>query len=210
MKGKSIQQEPTAKLLGITFDQHLTWNEQINIITKSNYNILRILKTFKRFTPRNIRKILAESLILSRINYFIVLHSQIPKYLQNRLQRLQNCAAGYVLRKYGNTLDVINLNWIPVAENTEFNVSKLAYQGLHDKNWPEYLPIKLTERRRNLRLDKSGPMIDYGEKNTFQQQPNEVFTTLPVNIRICENKKSCINKVRSFYKDKALARILSL
>ena len=37
--------------LGVTFDQHLTLNEQINTITKSNYNILRILKAFKRFTP---------------------------------------------------------------------------------------------------------------------------------------------------------------
>ena len=33
-KGKSIQQELTAKLLGVTSDQHLTWKEQINIITK--------------------------------------------------------------------------------------------------------------------------------------------------------------------------------
>ena len=55
-------------------------------------------------------KKLAEPLILSRINYCIVVHSQIPKCLQKRLQRLQNCAAGYVLRKYVNTLDVIILN----------------------------------------------------------------------------------------------------
>ena len=67
----------------------------------------------------------------------------MPNHLQNRLQHLQNCAAGYIFGKYLNTLDVINLNWLPVAENTEFNISKLAYQGLHDKNWPEYLLIKL-------------------------------------------------------------------
>ena len=141
--GKSIQQQPPAKLLGVTFDQHLTWNEQINIITKSNYNILRILKTFKLFIPWNVQKSLAESLILSRINYCIIAHSQIPKYIQNRLQHLYNCAAGYVIGKYAYKLDVINLNWLPVAENRDFNISKFAYHGLHDKNWPEYLPIKL-------------------------------------------------------------------
>ena len=124
-----------------------------------------MLKTFKRFTPWNVQKRLAESLSLSRINYCIVVHSQMLKYFQNRLQHLQNCAAGYVVGKYANTSDIINLNWLPVAKNTEFNVSKLAYQGLHDKNWPKYLPIKLVERRRNLRSDKSGPMIGYGEKN---------------------------------------------
>ena len=36
--------------LRVTFDQHLTLNEQINTITKSDYNILRILQAFKRFT----------------------------------------------------------------------------------------------------------------------------------------------------------------
>ena len=46
-------------------------------------------------------------------------------------------------------------------------------------------------------MDKSGPMVDYGEKNIFQQQANEVLNTLPLNIRICENKKSFINKARS-------------
>ena len=53
-------------------------------------------------------------------------------------------------------------------------------------------------------------MIDCGEKNNFRQQADEIFNTLPVNIRICENKKSFINKARSFYKDKALARVLTL
>ena len=53
-------------------------------------------------------------------------------------------------------------------------------------------------------------MIDYGEKNAFQQLANEVFNTLPVNIRKCKNKKSFTKKARSFFKDKALARILSL
>ena len=46
---KSIKQKPTAKLLGITFDCSLTWNEQINIITKSTYGVLRVLKSCKRF-----------------------------------------------------------------------------------------------------------------------------------------------------------------
>ena len=45
---KSIKQNPAAKLLGITFDCNLTWNEQINHITKSTYGVSRALKTFKR------------------------------------------------------------------------------------------------------------------------------------------------------------------
>ena len=62
-KGKSTQREPTGKLLGVAFNQHLIWNGQIGIIAKSNYKTLRILKTFRWFGPWNVRKSLAESLI---------------------------------------------------------------------------------------------------------------------------------------------------
>ena len=117
------------------------------------------------------------------------------------MQHLQNCAAGYVLGKYTDTLDLINLNWLSVAGNKEFKVSKVACQGLHDKNWSEYLPINFIKRRRSFRSEKSRPMINIntdGETNTFQQQAevlsSEVFSTLPVRIwknnRICENKQS--------------------
>ena len=41
--GKSINQKPTAILLGITFHCNLTWNEEINIITKLNYGALKVL-----------------------------------------------------------------------------------------------------------------------------------------------------------------------
>ena len=122
------------------------------------------------------------------------MHSQIPKYLHNRLQHLQNCDAGYVLGKYVNILDVIYLNWLPVAENTKFNISKLAYEGLHDKNWSEYLPIKFIGLRRNLRLGKSGPMIDYGEENIFLRLM-KFLICYQLTFRTCEKNKSFINSV---------------
>ena len=59
---------------------------------------------------------LAESLILSRINYGIVLYKKALAYLIKRIQRLQNAAAGYVLMRYSNEKDVISLNWLPIIE----------------------------------------------------------------------------------------------
>ena len=79
LNDKSIKQKPTAKLLGITFDCNLTRNEQINIIAKSTYDVLRVLKTYKRFTSFTTRKSLAESLVLSRINYCNVVYDQMPQ-----------------------------------------------------------------------------------------------------------------------------------
>ena len=120
---KSIKQKPTAKLVGITFDSNVTWKEQVNILTDSTYGLLRVLKTLKRFTPFPTRKFLAESLVLSRINYYNVVYGQSLNYLVKRLQRVQNCAAGYVLGRYANAADVVNWNWLPILENIEYNIA---------------------------------------------------------------------------------------
>ena len=61
---KSIAEETTVKLLGVNFDQNLTWSSHVNGIVKASYRILQALKTFKRFTPFKVRKSLAESLVL--------------------------------------------------------------------------------------------------------------------------------------------------
>ena len=103
---KSIKQKPTAKLLGITFDCNFTWNKQINIITKSTYDALRVLKTFKHFTLFKTCKYLAELLVLLHINYCNVVYDQMPNYLVKRLQGVLNCVAGYVLSRYANAVDI--------------------------------------------------------------------------------------------------------
>ena len=93
---QSIQQKANVKLLGVIFDQHLTWIDQINNIIRSTHGTLRVLRKFSRFTPMKVRKTLAEALILSKINYCNVVFGQLSKYLINRLQRVQNTTAGYV------------------------------------------------------------------------------------------------------------------
>ena len=74
-----------------------------------------------------VRKALAEVLILSKI-HFNAVYGQLPKYLINRLQRVQNTTAGYVYGCYSKMLDVINLNWLPIEENIEMNTIKLAHK----------------------------------------------------------------------------------
>ena len=145
--GKSIKQKVTAKLLGITFD----WNEQINILTKSTYGVLRVLKTFKRYTPFTTRIFLAKSLVLSWTSYCNVVYDQMSNYLVKRLQRLWNCAAGYFLCRYANAVDAVNLSWLPTLEGIEYNIIKLTYQGLNDKIWLSYLSVKIVTQKRTLR-----------------------------------------------------------
>ena len=80
-----------------------------------------------------VRKTLAKALILPKINYCNVVYSQLPKYLINRLQGVQNTTAGYVYGQYAKTLDVINLKRLPIEENMEMNTVKLAHKSLDNE-----------------------------------------------------------------------------
>ena len=98
---------------------------------------------------------LAESLILSRISYGLVLYKSSPAYLIKRIQRLQNAAAGYVLTHYSNEKDVISLNWLPIIELIDFEISKLAHKALYDESWPNYLSLNRKKIMRDLRNNDS-------------------------------------------------------
>ena len=75
VNGKSIEQV-TLKLLGILFQQNLMWNNHIAQLLSSCYGSITVLKKLS-FTPYNIRKQLAEALILSKLDYCNVLYHGI-------------------------------------------------------------------------------------------------------------------------------------
>ena len=206
---QSIQQKANVKLLGVIFDQHLTWIDQINNIIRSTHGTLRVLRKFSRFTPMKVRKTLAEALILSKINYCNVVYGQLPKYLINRLQRVQNTTAGYVYGRFAKTLDVINFNWLPIEENTEMNTVKLAHKSLNYKLWSNYVKLALTECKRNLRSSYLWSIIKQGDDYTFQQQAT-AFNNLQKDFKEINDIKAFSRKIKEFYKDKVLTRALSL
>ena len=119
----------------------------------------------------------------------------MPIYLVKRLQRVQNCAVGYVI---GNAIDVVNLNWLPILEGIEYIISKLGYQGLNDKNWPSYLPVEIVTQKKTLRSNNSEPCIDHGEKHTFEDQAKNALYKLPINIRSNESKIIFFRQARNF------------
>ena len=137
--GHSIKQESTVKLLGVMVDQNLSWTDQINHVIKSAQSNLQVIKRFQRFTPFNVRKTLAESLVLSKLNYCNTVYSQIPQYMKKKLQRIQNCATGYVLRKFAHREDVVNFGLLLIEQKVEMDLAVADFKALNNKNWPSYL-----------------------------------------------------------------------
>ena len=105
-----LERVQVMKLLGVTIQEHLKWNDHVREAQKATYGTLRALRQIKRMTPFRLRKNLAESLILTRIDYAVTLYgNNLQEYLKHRIQKVINSAAGYVYNRYSKQIDVVNL-----------------------------------------------------------------------------------------------------
>lgn len=148
------------------------------------------------------------------MNYCNLLLSDAPKYQLKRLQKIQNAAAGFVLKRHANVQDVIDLKWLPVEESIDTALAKTAHNAIHNVNWPTYLRLTRAHvKNRNLRsaednkfnIDATGSL-----NGCFADLAAKCFNDLPVNIKKIESKP-CFNvKCFNYYFDKATARILNL
>ena len=55
----------------------------------------------------------------------------IPEYLLKRLQRVLLAAAGFVLGRYADMLDLIKLGWMPMRERSEYQLLNTVFKALH-------------------------------------------------------------------------------
>ena len=53
-------------------------------------------------------------------------------------------------------------------------------------------------------------IVELGEKNTFGDKANDIFNDLPKTIRVIKDGNCFIKETKRYYRDKALARSLSL
>ena len=206
--GKSIEQKRNVKLLGILFDENLTWNDQVNRLIKSSYATLRALRKFGRFTPYHVRKSLAEALILSKLNYGCVVFGQIPKYMIQRLQKVQNITAAYVFSRYATTKDVIDLKWLPMKELIQWNTVKLVHKSKFDPKHPDYLKVEFHNPKRVVRSENQEPLVAFADSKTFQAQA-KTFDVLPDKLKTMKEYKKFSKDSKIFYLDQALAESLS-
>jgi hypothetical protein len=84
------------------------------------YGTLANLRKIKNFTTFNLRKHLAESLIISRLDFSdIAVFYPLTEHLLKRLQRIQYSAASFVTGRYVNSIEsILKLSWSPMREGT--------------------------------------------------------------------------------------------
>ena len=69
VSSQTLESVSSIHLLGTEFQENLKWNNEINSKIHSCYGCLSVLRKLKNLAPFKVRKQLAETLILSRIDH---------------------------------------------------------------------------------------------------------------------------------------------
>ena len=98
-------------------------------------------KKLKYLAKYELRKELAETLILSKLDYADLVFLPSTTFLLRRLQRAQFAAASFVLGHYvKNFRDVLKIGWLPINERRDLNLLKSCFKALHNaKTLADYL-----------------------------------------------------------------------
>lgn len=118
LKNKLVDRVDRFRLLGTL---------HVNNMTSSCFEVLAVLRKIKNMTPQETKKSLVPSLVLSKLNFNDTITYPLPMFLQKRMQRVQNAAAGFALNRYCSEEDVLQLGWLPTLENTKLNILKLGH-----------------------------------------------------------------------------------
>ena len=193
LKDKTVDRVMKFKLLGTWLSENVAWTEHVNNVTSSWYRVLATLRKIKNMTSQQTKKSLVQSLVLSKLNFNDSVTYPPTSFLQKRVQRIQNAAAGFVLNRFCSKRDVIELGWLPTLENTQLNFLKLRHRALVSAAWPEYLQPPRHNPQRTLR-SCNAPRIEISLiKGTLQDSLATLFNALPANVRRCPDFNTFAN-----------------
>ena len=85
LNGEPLVRVEDFNFLGLTIDQHMTWNAHIQKISNKISRSLGVMNRLKRYLPQNILRTIYNSLILPHINYSILVWG----FKSSRISKLQ-------------------------------------------------------------------------------------------------------------------------
>ena len=189
--GTLLPSSTTLKLLGVTFDSHLSFKEHSasTIIISCNHLIWSI-RHIRLLLYVDATSALARSLVLSRLDYCNSLLYGTSITLIHSLQRVQNKLAKLVLLNpaFNNTYCLKKLHWIPIHNRIILKIALMTYRILATSN-PPYLQHLLFRRHTSgLRSSSTIQLHQPVHKSSlinrgFSYASPAVWNVLPPQVR---------------------------
>ncbi|KAK3565467.1 hypothetical protein QTP86_009984 [Hemibagrus guttatus] len=163
LNNSMISPSATARNLGVTMDNQLSFSSHVTNVTRSCWFLLYNIRRIRPFLSTQATQLLVQSLVISRLDYCNSLLAGLPLNAIHPLQMIQNAAARLVfnLPKFSHTTPLLrSLHWLPVAACIRFKTLMLAYKA---KNGPvpSYLKALVTPHTapRSLRSTSTARLV---------------------------------------------------
>ena len=153
MADTSINLTDHVKLLGVTLDSHLSFDNHISNICSSSYFHIRALRHIRPFLDSETSQTIACAIVGSRLDYANSILTGISSRNIHCLQRVQNSLARVVTRSTSNsTSSLVSLHWLPIQQRIDYKLATVFHRSLHNA-CPQYLSSLLQPYTpsRNLR-----------------------------------------------------------
>ncbi len=186
IEGIPIEQVFEFNFLGLTLDDKLRWNRHIDKISNKISRNVGILNSMKHFLPVSIKTLLYNSLVVSHINYGLILWG----YSCKRIEILQKKAIRIIsLSKYNAHTEPIfkHLKLLKVSDILKLQMLKLYYKFKHGQlptyllNMPFYpnRDVHSYNTRNRNQIHHGRPAHSFAAKSLRYHLPILVNETIP-------------------------------
>ena len=203
----NISPAPTARNLGVFFDQEMKWTSHINRLSASLFVTICCIAHVQHQLNKETAKIIIQALVLSKLDYRNSVYHGAPKYTIAKLQRLQNISARVVSNvKYCNHITpyLSDLHWLKVNERMVYRICTIMYKCVHGLAL-EYLQILvILPHHRRLRSASNNKLptircnISMALHAAFSSTGPRLWNKLPQDIINCNNIESFKTKLKTF------------
>lgn len=193
VSGERIEPSPSARNIGVIFDEHMSLDKHVTSTCKACFFHLRNISKIRDCLSLADTEKLVHAFITSKLDNTNSLLYGLPKFLIDRLQNVQNAAARVVTRtrKYDHIKPVLKqLHWLPVSQRIDYKILLLTFKALNGQA-PSYITelLKPYVPTRNLRsssknLLKVPPvkLVSYGHR-CFSFVAPTLWNSLPNIIK---------------------------
>jgi len=135
IQNQMIKEVSHAKYLGVTIDQHLTWNEHIRQITSKANNVKNFLQRNIRACPVNVKATCYCSMIRSILEYASIVWSPYTQRNIQLIESVQRRSARFTLNDYSPYNSVTNmltrLDWNSLENRRNELRLQMLYKIIH-------------------------------------------------------------------------------
>ena len=189
-----IKPSHSIRNLGAHFNITMDHTDFVTKKCQSARFALRNISRVRTSLTRSACEILVQAYVTSRLDYCNVLLYGVPKYVLNRLQKVQNSAARVVTmwpKREHITPVLADLHWLPIEQRIQFKILLYTYKALNNCA-PQYItellqpyvsPRPLRSAEKELLVVPQSRYKAYGER-AFQSAAPALWNAIPGHLNI--------------------------